>query len=65
MEANWTTMEGTDTHTDINNGNAVYIMKWNDYVFNQFQTDPDYADFPTLYYRTVNSIENRAWFVWR
>ena len=58
------TFEGNGGNTDINDGNSVYVLKWNEYVYNEFKKDQNTANFPTAYYRHINCRQNRVWFVW-
>ena len=58
-------MSAAKTDLSINDGDAVYVIYWDEYVKKEFETNAGGADFPTKYYRTYNNKVNNAWFLFK
>lgn len=60
-----TDLTATKANLAINDGDVVYIIKWIEYIKNQFDKDSAVSDFPTYSYRIFNNNNkvNNAWFL--
>ena len=60
-----TDLTATKANLAINDGDVVYIIKWIEYIKNQFDEKADKADFPTYSYIIFNNKLNNAWFLFK
>lgn len=60
-----TNLTATKANLAINDGDVVYIIKWIEYIKNQFDEKADKADFPTYSYRIFNNKVNNSWFLFK
>ena len=58
-------MSAAKTDLSINDGDAVYVIHWDENVKKEFETHAGVADFPTYYYRIYNNKKNHSWFLFK
>ena len=59
-------LSAAKTDLSINDGDAVYVIHWDEKVKKEFETNAGGAKFPTKYYRIYNNNKvNNAWFLFK